>query len=327
MKSLFAAVFALLASAAVPAMLRANEDEPPRFELRRPLLTIINDLPVAYLLGVGQVEGCYSFPTANKNVDPFGVVKKAEVDGLRPSQGNPGYPHGITGKTVLLNLGVSDRINLLIDISRKGLNYTGGSVVIDNLRYGAKMNLLPETETYPAVTAEYDYVRQKTIVPLDATSHRVMVHASKRLNDRYLLHGTLGWWHSSVAALSIDSPPPELGGDIRSQDYTMNTYQTGMALTWQSGLRTDITFGAEHFGFGRTIDSMIPGGLSGSNRVYLFMCHAIKDSFIVHFRLDRRSDQNLEWVPFFYNSRSLGSFNEEFGWIEVGFTLRGDLTL
>lgn len=293
----------------------------------RPVMQVQSDLPVAYLLSRGGLEATLGYAVANDTLDPVNVGGRPLEGGLAPGTANAGYPQGVAGRKVRVTVGTGPSLNLYADVGREKFNFAIAGLKLDTQHYGFRYNFFGERNSRPAVTLDYSYHMTSQPKPLEMDGHRVALVASKSMGRHFILHGTIGVHKDDVTAEFPTGPAPQLGLIIPSFNYPQGVLETGLALTWTGGTKTDLTVALDHRNFDRAIDDFVPGGGIGFNdRFLVHLAHAASESLVVSVRLERHSHGLSATHPQLYNFSSVDSFTEPFGFVGFGLTWRGDLS-
>lgn len=290
-------------------------------------MQVQSDLPVAYLLSRGSLEASLGYGIANQTLDPMSVVSRPLEGALFPSAANAGFPHGVAGRKVRVTLGVASALNLYADVGREDYNFPIAGLTLDTQAYGLRYNFFGERHSRPALTLDYSYHVTSKPRPLEMDGHRIVLVASKSMGRHFMVHATLGAHKDDVTAEFPNGPAPQLGLTIPFFDYPQSVTESGLALTWTGGTKTDITVALEHKNFDRAIDDFVPGGGIGFNdRFLVHLALAASDALVVTARLERNSHSISALHPQLYNPRSVDAFAQPFGFVGLGLTWRGDLT-
>jgi len=299
----------------------SSQDDKPR-----PVLHQLGDLPVAYVMGEGFVELSLNFPSAGSTLDPFQVGAKSLVGDLAPGPSNPGYPHSLSGHFLGMNLGLGPRWTGYFRTGRHIAGFEGHDMDLNRLEYGLKINLISEQAHRPALAIDLKFGHLTGAAPLESTLLGYKLFLSKSVTRHFFVHGNIGLTRYKNVTQVPGGPPPQLGGAFGVFPYPANTFETGLALTWQGGRRLDATLGYDRRRFDRAIDPLIPeGGIADTDRMFLHVSRDISPSLVINIKVERESQQLAGLYPFLYNPTSRGSFTQELGWLEFGITLRADL--
>lgn len=309
------------------------------------------DLPMAYVLYRGQVEGSLFYEKINDTLDIFNI-KESQTAGIAPRAGlDLGAIGDMQGLRPVLNFGLSDRFMLRYRAERQDIQFGTGTLRNVSHDIGLRYSLLAERGRRPAVSLEPIYrsnrgrgIRRRftqvtafglTVIPpnpidleiggVGDSTWALRILASKRLSRKFLLHGWYELASSDITSeFKTNVPIQQFTDIVNSITYTQNHQILGVGGNWRWGPRLVAGASAQKYFLDRSIDDAIPDGVTEGLAIQTRLSYAVRPKAWITLDAQYFSNQLLGKIPYVYNKFTASRFDKVYGYLGLGVTFKLD---